>query len=217
MKKVINNKIFIIGGFVFLLIVISILLSLNNEDTVIADSAPEVKEVEKNSEIIEENFYIDIKGAVKKPGVYKVDKGMIVDDAIKLAGGLTSKANTNNINLSKELYKEMVIYVYSKSEINKLTTKNEIPCTCEVIEVNNCINEESNTTINNTSTNTSNKVNINIASKEELMTLTGIGESKANAIIEYREKSKFETVEDIKNISGIGDAMFDKIKEDITV
>lgn len=214
MKRIIQNKYFIIGIFITLMIILSIFIGLNSNDNVIAESIIDEKEsLEKIKKEDDEEFYIDLKGSVKNPGVYKVKKGMIVADAIKLAGGLNSKANTNNINLSKELVKEMVIYIYSKSEISKLTQKNEVPCKCEVIEVNNCIDVDD----DNSYVEQKGKININTASKEELMSLKGIGEAKADAIIEYRSNNHFDSIEDIKNISGIGDAMFDKIKEDITV
>ena len=133
-------------------------------------------------------------------------------DAINLAGGLKKDANTSNINLSKKLESEMVIYVYSNEEIKN--SKNNLSCdaTCstEIIEVNNCIEK----------TDTKNKsslVNINTATIEELQTLDGIGESKAKSIINHRnEFGNFNSIEDIKNVSGIGDSLFVQIKDKIT-
>ncbi len=150
------------------------------------------------------NFYVDVKGEVKNPGVYFVSEGMLVIDAINLAGGLTKKACTDDINLSMKLTNEMVIYVNNK---NSFTT------TTKVTELNDAkIKEEKQ------EKNTNNGlVNINTASKEELMTLNGIGESKANSIIEYRKTNKFNTIEDIMNVSGIGEKFFEQIKNNITV
>lgn len=150
------------------------------------------------------NFYVDVKGEVKNPGVYFVSEGMLVIDAINLAGGLTKKACTDDINLSMKLTNEMVIYVNNK---NSFTT------TTKVTELNDVkIKEEKQ------EKNTNNGlVNINTASKEELMTLNGIGESKANSIIEYRKTNKFNTIEDIMNVSGIGEKFFEQIKNYITV
>ena len=150
------------------------------------------------------SFYVDIKGAVKKPGVYKVSENMIVNDLIKLAGGLTKNAYTKNINLASKLKEGMVVYVYSKNELTTTKILNDVK-----YEVPSS-NEE-------TTTVTNGKVNINTASKEELMTLSGVGESKAIAIIDYRSKNKFNTIEDIMNVSGIGESAFAKIKEYITV
>ena len=135
-----------------------------------------------------------------------------------MAGGLKSNASTNHINLSKVVSNEMVIYVFTKSEI---TTKvvSEVPCKCETITVNNCTDNDASTdNKEGDETSTSDKVNINKASKEELMKLNGLGESKADAIITYRTNNgDFKTIEDIKNVSGIGEALFDKIKDFITV
>ena len=170
------------------------------------------------SEKVQDKIFVDVKGAVKKPGVYEMNSSDRVVDAIKMAGGLKSNASTNNINLSKVVSNEMVIYVFTKSEI---TTKavSEVPCKCETITVNNCTDNDASTdNKEGDETSTSDKVNINKASKEELMKLKGLGESKADAIITYRTNNgEFKTIEDIKNVSGIGEALFDKIKDFITV
>ena len=115
----------------------------------------------------------------------------------------------------------MVIYVFKKSEITT-SAKNEIPCTTEVIEINNCPiitdNQTSNDDKKETTTNAiDKKININTATKEELTTLTGIGESKANSIIEYRKTNQFKSIEELKNVSGIGEALYESIKDSITV
>lgn len=156
--------------------------------------------------IEDKHFYVDIKGAVNKPGVYFVSEGMIVNDVIELAGGLKKNAYTDNINLSLKLKNEMVIYVSNKSEMTS-TTKQTLN-DAKIIE-------QSKTVDNNSITNR--LVNINTASIDELLTVSGIGKSKAEAIITYRQKEKFKTIEDIKNVSGIGDALFEQIKSSITV
>ncbi len=164
-------------------------------------------------------FYIDIKGAVKKPGVYKFQDGSIVLDAIEKAGGLTKNGVTSNINLSQKLVNEMVIYIFNKNELkNKnvsATTKASTTCKCETIEINNCINDQNK---NESLQSDNKKININNAELEELTSLSGIGESKANAIIKYRnDNGPFKSIEDIMNVSGLGEALFDKIKDNITV
>ena len=162
------------------------------------------------------NNYIDIKGSVINPGVYEFKENDRVIDAINMAGGLTNDANTSNINLSQKLKSEMVIYVYNNNEIknNTVNLTCDNICKTEIIEVNNCI--EVTTPIKKD--NESDIVNINTASLEELMTVSGIGESKAKNIIEYRSTNgKFNTIEDIKNISGIGESLFNKIKDKIKV
>ena len=202
-----------------------------------------IEDIAINSDESISDFYVEVKGEVKKPGVYKVNKDNIINDLVNLAGGFTKSAYTNNINLSKKLSSELVIYVYSKSEYKKLTEEEKEviieECICPTYDITDCtdtgnseiiIDSSSNTDENlknddelknseeNNNDETDNKlININIATKEELKTLTGIGDSKANAIIEYRNKNKFIEIEDIKNVSGIGEAAFEKIKDSITV
>lgn len=196
-------------------------------------------------EVVEEEIYVDLKGAVKNPGVYKVDHSSLINDVIKLAGGLNKNAYTKNINLSKKVIDEMVIYVFSKSEYKDLH-KEEVAlntnCIADYSSVDSCIEEGSSIIINNTetinSTTTNNdkvndvidnsnnieidekskKISINTASKDELMKLNGVGEAKAESIIKYREEvGLFKSIEDIKNVSGIGEAAFEKIKDNITI
>ena len=140
-------------------------------------------------------------------------------DVINKAGGLTENANTSVINLSKKITDEMVIIIYSNEEVNDFKTTKKI----EEQVIEKCIQKDDNSLrndacIENDKNNMlTGKVNINTASLEELMTLEGIGENKAKSIIEYREtKSKFNTIEDIKNVNGIGDNLFAQIKENIT-
>ena len=179
---------------------------LYDDNTVINDQISLVDDI--NEEVTNDinDFYVDIKGSVKKPGVYKVNENMIVNDLIKLAGGLTKNAYTKNINLASKLKEGMVVYVYSKSEVTTTVITTKI---LNDVEYSNPT--ESDNTIAN------GKVNINTATLEELLTLTGVGESKAKAIIEYRSTNKFNKIEDIMNVSGIGEAAFAKIKSDITV
>lgn len=157
----------------------------------------------------------EIKGSVVTPGVYEIKENDRVQDMITYAGGLLENANTDKINLSKIVTDEMVIIVYSNEEIAAFETSKikyeiiEIPCECPDTLNNACIEEKSE------STNT--KINLNTATLEELMTLSNVGESKAKNIIAYRESFPFESIEQLKEVSGIGEALFDKIKDDITV
>ena len=144
-------------------------------------------------------------------------KGTRVMDVIEASGGLTENANTDVINLSKKISDEMVIIIYSNNEVREFAKTKE---TEQKIQ-NKCIQPEENSIKNDacisTNTNIQNKININTATKEELMNLPGIGESKANDIIKYRETNPFQKIEDIKEVNGIGDSLFAKIKENITV
>ena len=171
--------------------------------------------------LTEETVLIDIKGAVVNPGVYQLTVGSSVKDAINMAGGILENANTNVINLSKRLVDEMVIIVYTNEEVESYKKDPEvltefvyieIPCECPDTMNDACIEKKEENNVKE------NLISINTATKEELMTLSGIGESKAEAIITYREKNDgFKAIEDIMNVSGIGETAFEKIKEQITV
>lgn len=201
-----KQKIIIASSALFLLIGVIYSFTSSKEETNLV-AFDEVKEEKKEPN----SFYVDLKGAVKRPGVYKVKKGDRVNDLIKMAGGPLKDANTSNINLSKKLKKEMVVYVYTDKEINKgnkALTCNTI-CDCEVIEINNCYEDDI--------THNNNKININTSSFDKLLEIPGVGEVKAKEIISYREKKKFTNIKDIMNISGIGEKTFEKIKDYITV
>lgn len=209
-----SAKIFTI---IFIIITVYIIYITINEPEEKLEEADEVEIKEtKKEEKKDEKVIVDVKGEVTTPGVYELTSKNTVIDAINKAGGLTKNSDTSNINLSKKLMSEMVIIVYSKLQIKKMNTQNEITCPpCN----NACIqkaDEKSKLNINETNK-INGQVNINSASLEQLQTLTGIGPSKASAIIEYRQKTTFKTIEDIKNVPGIGQSAFEKIKDQITV
>ena len=177
---------------------------------------------------------VDIKGYVENPGVYELDKDSRVIDVINKAGGLKEDANTEYINLSKKIVDEMVIIIYSNSDLEefKQTEKEiiyiEYECVCPDNINDACISEKDVVNTNNTQEasktkeeiNTESledtKISINKSTKDELMTLNGIGESKAKAIIEYREKNgEFKSLEDVMDVPGIGEAVYSKIKDNI--
>ena len=166
------------------------------------------------------NLIVDIKGEINSPGIYKVNKNTRVIDVINLAGGLTEYADTSVINLSKKVLDEMVIIIYSKEEVNNfLETKQQ-----ESIKQSICTNDEVingaciTTETNGEEKSISGKININTATVEELQTLPGIGETKAKNIIEYRNNNgNFTKPEDILEVPGIGNSIYDQIKENITV
>ncbi len=155
-------------------------------------------EVIDNEEKIEKEplnkVYIDIEGAVLNPGMYEVDEGLRLGEVIEIAGGLTH-ANTSCINLAAKISDEQYIKIPSEEE------------KCE---------KENNLSQN--SEETKGLININTADQAQLETLTGIGKTRAQDIISYRnENGNFSTKEDLKNVSGIGDATYDKIKDQITI
>ena len=162
---------------------------------------------EMEIDIKDVKIIIDISGEVNNPGIKELEYGKRVQDAIDLAGGLTESADVSKINLAYILKDEEKIIIPKKEE--NIENNNQ--------EVKYIYSGSSN--INNSSNNNNEpkKVNINTASKAELVTITGIGESTADKIINYREKtSKFKKIEDIKNGPGIGAAKFEAIKEQIS-
>ncbi len=209
-----DKKVIIIVAIILALLLIAgffgIRKNLSYDSKVYASKENEVCELTTTEEIPHE-FYVDIKGAVKKPGVYKVSEKNIVKDVIDMAGGLKSTAVTSNINLSKKVTSEMVIYVYTKSELTTAKTT-KIISDEKILITTEPVKDES-----NSDQNTRKLININVASKTELMTIPNIGESKADSIIIYRTENKFNKIEDIMNVSGIGESVFAKIKEFITV
>lgn len=240
--KFIKQYYLYIIGFMLVIIIILLGFTYGNYVTISNEEVKEEPEkIEEKTEKKEETkIFVDIKGEVKNPGVYECDLGQRLIDVIKKAGGLTKSANTDTINLSKKVSDEMVIIIYSNDEIKDFTKKKEnqseikevikyetveVEKTCPNTTNQACIyNDNSNETkeenVNTKEDNSIEKnalVNLNTASKEELMTLPGIGESKAELIIAYRNISKYENVEDIKNVKGIGDALFEKIKDYITI
>lgn len=163
---------------------------------------------------------VDIKGAVVSPGVYEMRQTARVNDVIYQAGGVLENADLSRINLSKRVTDEMVIIIYTKEQIMEYNeSKKEIEyiyiepdCDCPDSVNDACIvpKEESQNGMHQ-------KISINTASKEQLETLPGIGAGKAEAIITYRENKPFDSIEELKEIKGIGESVFEKLKEHITV
>lgn len=181
----------------------------NNETIEPINILSKVEEKEKENIKLDETIKIDIKGQIKTPGVYELPKDSRIIDAIEYAGGLLENAYTECINLSKILEDEEIIMIYNWKELNN-NTLNTLNKTCTIQNTSNGNIENKNESLNTL-------VNINTASKEELMTLNGIGESKALNIIEYRTNNKFKNKEDLKKVSGIGETIYEKIKDNITV
>ncbi len=165
-------------------------------------------------------FQVDIKGAVLNPGIYSVEEGSRVIDVIRLAGDLLTDADTTVLNLSKKVFDEMVIIVYTQEEVSRFK---------EVKEIEEEVQKKCQSGIEGTLSNDAcigvekeememGKISLNQATKEELMTLSGIGESKAEAILKYREEhGGFQAIEELKEVSGIGDALFNQVKENLTL
>jgi competence protein ComEA len=165
----------------------------------IASPIPTEEQVETNpaETEINESVVVDVKGQVHTPGVYTLPAGSRVLDALQLAGGILPTAEEKALNFAAKLVDEMVIYV-------PLIGETEVPLPVAASP--------------STSESQSALVNINTADETTLKSLSGIGPSKAKAIITYREeKGLFTSIEDIKDVTGIGDSTFENLKEFISV
>ena len=214
---------YVITIFLFMLIIFYIVfvkVNLKSKEKNLVDNQVVINEVEKvEVDLKDDLVYVDIKGAVKKPGVYKINSDKKIIDVITIAGGLMENANTDNINLSKKVTDEMVIIIYTNEEVKNSNIVDTVikvidkECVCPNIQNDGCINTE----INDSITNVNKTININTATLDELMSINGLGEAKAKAIIKYREENGyFKIIDDLLNVSGIGEALFEKIKEYIT-
>ena len=149
---------------------------------------------EKAEDKHDEKIFVDVKGAVKHPGVFETTKDKRVKDLIEEAGGLLDDADTSTLNLSQKVKDQMVIYVLKHGEKLKQISDGS------------------------TSSSNGDVININTANKEQLMKISGVGKTKAEAIISYREKNgDFKKKEDITKVRGIGKSTFEKIKDKIEV
>lgn len=157
-----------------------------------------VAKEEKNEE--EKNLIkVYVTGEVNSAGVIELEEGARIEDAIEGAGGITLNANLKNINLAYELTDGEKIYIPNISEQE------------EDVEEVTVLTE-------NTSNSSKGKININKATVSELTSIPGVGNSTAEKIVSYRDKNgKFSSIEDIKNVSGIGDAKYEKLKDYISV
>ena len=186
----------VIGGVLLLLVGVGGLFSKKEEAvedvTVVETTALAEKTEVSTTQVVV--IFVDIKGAVKNPGVYQMKLGDRVKDALDAAGGLTGEADSQKVNLAQRVEDQMVIVVPKVGE-----EATEIP-------------------VGGTSKEAAKdgKVNINTATVEELKTLKGVGEKKAEAIIEYRKKNgSFKTKEDLMKVRGIGKKLFESFQERI--
>lgn len=201
MNELVRKPIFIYSGIA---VVVIILLSVyllttqpDNENELLEkpdwiaqeEREEEAAEVESDSHIV-----VDVKGAVAVPGVYELTNESRIHEVIHLAGGFLDEADRNSVNLALRVSDEMVLYIPYEGE-----------------------EQEINLIVHNGET-ASALVNLNTATESELQTLQGVGPSKAAAIIQYREENGlFNTIEEITNVSGIGDKSFDSLKDMISV
>ena len=189
MKKIKN---FIYKNKTYIICIVLLLLSIIS---VVIQSIDRKETLNVNKEEMINNdkkIAVYITGEVKSPGVYYVEEGARLDNLLDICGGVTNQADIEKLNLAQKLSDGEKITILKKEEDLSLE------------ETESEILEEK-------------KVNINKASKEELMSLDGIGEATANKIIEYRKENEFRISGDIMNVSKLGEAKFDNIKDDICV
>ncbi|MGQ7658674.1 helix-hairpin-helix domain-containing protein [Streptococcus suis] len=171
---------------------------------------PQLEQTSSSSELVEETsaeaseepsqLVVDVKGAVTEPGIYYLDAGSRVNDAVDAAGGLTSQADPKSINLAQKLSDEAVVYVASKDE--------NISVVASTTASSAMSQEEKSTSL----------VNLNTATEADLQTISGIGAKRAADIIAYREANGgFKSVDDLNNVSGIGDKTMESIRPYVTV
>ncbi len=178
---------------------------INNENLEITNN--ETQEESKE----EEKIVVHITGAVNKEGIVELQEGARIADAIEKAGGTKENADIKNINLATILEDGVKVHI---------PTVEETQANNENINVEDNASSQINTGTKEftSNTKTQGKININTATEEELDTLPGIGPSTAAKIIDYRkENGKFKNIEEIKEVSGIGDAKYEKIKELIII
>ena len=187
----------VLGGFFFLKPVAQTPAKESNLQTEVTTVSKDEKE-DKNQkeEVVEQDLItVDVKGAVKTPGIYDLPVGSRINDAVQKAGGLTDNADSKSINLAQKISDEALVYVPTKEEV---------------------ANQESYS--NATGNKESKKVNLNKASLEELKQVKGLGAKRAQDIIDHRESNgKFKSVDELKKVSGIGAKTIEKLKEYVTV
>lgn len=170
----------------------------NEESETNANSAPN------------ETWYVDIKGAIKVPQVVPVTPGMRVHDVVEMAGGVTGEADQSQVNLAQLVTDQMVIYVPKVGE--------EVSPSTEALVADSKVTESAVSESSGDGTSGGDLVNINTADTTMLQTLSGIGEKRAADIINYRETNGlFETVDDLDQVSGIGEKTMEKLRPLITV
>lgn len=166
-----------------------------------SQTSQDTRQSSQKTEPLSQTITVDVKGAVQKPGVYDLASGSRVTDAIQKAGGLTDKADRRSINLAQKLADEAVIYVATEGEASPLLGSSLV--------------ESSHRSPSETA---KGKVNLNTATITDLQSISGIGAKRAQDIIDYRDSSGgFKSVDELSNVSGIGDKTLEKLREEVTV
>lgn len=203
-------------------------LDMEQEDSKATESGESKEQSAENKTELPQTIYVDICGAVTSPGVYELPYGSRVFQAIEKAGGYLPEAAASYLNRAKGLSDGQQIYVPTQAEVDSRTiaATQDGAETSTGNDTNNGNGQESagitegasDTTGNGTASGTDQKINLNTADVSKLTTLTGVGESKALAIIAYREENgPFTSIEDIMNVPGIKEGTYEKIKDKIAI
>ncbi len=191
-----NNKFknaLALGGFIIFAIIVAVIVSKEEKADIVQDTTDDYV-----VETVDNYIVVYIIGAVHEPGVIRIKEGSRMYEVVEAAGGATDDANIELVNLAsivKDEQKVIIPYIESGDNINMAMER-----------------------INSLMSNNKGLININTATQTELQSLTGVGESTAMKIINYRNQNGyFENVEELMNVSGIGKSKFNAIKNDITV
>ncbi len=180
-------------------------LELGVQESTVDEKMTQVSEIDAEIESVPQQVYIYLCGAVALPGVYSLREGSRLYEAVELAGGLTGDADENCLNMARQIVDGEQVRILTLDEAAALREMGAYQYPAEA----NASSESSQR---------SGLVNINTATAEELTSVSGIGASRAQAIIDYREQNgRFGSIEDIKNVDGIKDGLFSKIKDKITI
>ena len=228
MKKLNLKQKKIIAIILIILVIIAYYyLYLKNSTEEISNQDLEVNNTQESNQTnetekeTEETIVVHISGAVNIEGIVELEAGSRIANAIEKAGGVKENADMTDINLAYPLEDGMKIHIPTKEETEANKNNENMIDESYVTSSSGGVSskEDTNSTQGSSKSTTSNeKVNINTATQEELDTLPGIGPSIASKIIDYREQNgKFNSIEEIKEVSGIGDAKYEKIKDSITI
>ncbi|WP_413627105.1 helix-hairpin-helix domain-containing protein [Fructilactobacillus vespulae] len=200
--------IFLVSGYMFLT------KSNENQTTDVKQKISSPKEVIKSKEekqtkaSIDEQIYVDVKGAVLNPGIYAANKMMRSSDLIKMAGGFNQNADSNHVNLAKKVNDQEILYVPYNGEVSGLPDVN----------LKTSENVESASDTPSSQPNQTSKTNINSADLTKLQSINGVGQKKAEKIIDYRNQNGlFKTVDDLKNVPGFGQKTVETLKASLAV
>lgn len=208
--KQLPKKWLLLGSGVFMVILITLLvgiyLMVNKEpqvDTTMWEETSLTTTTEVATDATKERaetmIYVDIKGAVKVPGIYQLKNQQRIWDALALAGGVSEEADTAQVNYAQKVKDQMIIYVPKKGE--------SVAQSLETLQESASAQQ-----------NQEEKINLNTATEAELQTISGIGAKKAQEIIRFRdEQGPFKTVEELKNVPGIGEKTVERLKDMLTV